>query len=420
MTGFIARVGSSTGIHDRLFARALALEASSQQGLLISCDLLALDAPFVSAARIAIREATGIPEKAIMIACTHTHSGPATINLRDCGEVDRPYLEWLQLRLVNVAQKAASNLQEARVGSGRGRVDQGALNRRQPGGSIDPDLNVIGFRDEAGKFLAILVNYACHPVCLDGANRLISADYPGYLSRILQEQTHAVVLFTTGAAGDINPEQMGGFAYAEELGSALAAETLRLLGRLEYQNTARLRVAGETLDLPFQLPPTRVETEQKLSEYRQGLQEAEAASDILMMKVQKAMSGWAEATLEKVLLGNVPAFISAEIQAICLDEVLLVGVPGELFSELGKEIKSNTTTPQVTVIGYANDDIGYIPTRQAYAQGGYEVQDAFKFYGYAAVLAPEAGDLIRQGAARLIEIAARTGVGCLPVVGHAK
>ena len=81
---------------------------------------------------------------------------------------------------------------------------------------------------------------------------------------------------------------------------------------------------------------------------------------------------------------------------------MLVGIPGELFSELGKEIKSSTSLRQVTVLGYTNNDIGYIPARQAYAQGGYEINDAFKFYGYPAVLAPEAGDLVQQSAARLL------------------
>ena len=370
--------------------------------MLISCDLLALDASFVTAARAAIRDACSIPENNIMIACTHTHSGPATIFLRDCGEVDRPYLDSLQLRLVNAAQDAVSNLHEAKVGAGRGQVDKDVLNRRRPGTPTDPDLDVISFQDEAGKYLAILVNYACHPVCLDHTNRLISADYPGYLTRILQEQTNAVVLFTNGAAGDINPERMGSFAFAEDLGGALATETLRVLDTLEYQDTAVLLVTGETLDLPLQLPPTSDEIEQKVFEYRQGLVEVEAAGNVLKGKLHKAMLGWAEATLSGVLRGNVPAYVPAELQVISLGEVMLVGIPGEIFSELGKEIKSSTSMRQVTVLGYTNNDIGYIPTCQAYAQGGYEINDAFKFYGYPAVLAPEAGDLVRQSAARLL------------------
>jgi neutral ceramidase len=403
LTGFLSRLGSSTGIHDPLFARALALDTGGQQGLLITCDLLALDAPFVCATRAAIREATGIPENHIMIACTHTHSGPATIFLRDCGEVDKTYLDSLWLRLVSVAQDAVFNLHGTKVGAGRGQVDKGVLNRRQPGAPTDPDLDVIGFQDEAGKALAILVNYACHPVCLEATNRLISADYPGVLSRILQEQTHAVVLFTNGAAGDINPERMGSFTFADDLGRALATETLRVLGTLEYQDTAVLQVAGETFDLPLQLPPTGDELEHKVFEYRQGLVESEAAGNVLAGKLYKAMLGWAEATLAGVLRGNAPAYVPAELQVLRLDEIMLVGIPGELFSELGKEIKSSTSLRRVTVLGYTNNDIGYIPARQAYAQGGYEITDAFKFYGFPAVLAPEAGDLVRQSAARMLE-----------------
>ena len=166
----------------------------------------------VMTVKSAIRAATGIPENHTLIACTHTHSGPATIYLRDCGEVDQGYLADLQLKLVDAAREAVSNLQAARMGAGRGQIGRGVLNRRQPGAPIDPDLDVIGFKNEAGRILAILVNYACHAVCLDHTNRLISADYPGVLARTLQEQTGAVVLFTNGAAGDINPERMGSFA----------------------------------------------------------------------------------------------------------------------------------------------------------------------------------------------------------------
>ena len=403
LTGFIARLGSSTGIHDPLFARALAIDTGEQQGLLITCDLLALDGPFVSAARAAIQEVTGIPENNILIACTHTHSGPATIFLRDCGEVDTTYLDSLRLRLVNAAQEAVSNLREARLGAGRGQVNQGVLNRRQPGAPTDPDLDVISFQDQAGKYLAILVNYACHPVCLDHTNRLVSADYPGYLCRALQAQTGAVVLFTNGADGDINPERMGSFAFAEELGWALAAETLRVLDTLAYQDTAVLQVTGETLGFPLQPLPTAEELEHKKLEYRQRWVDAQAAGNVFQARWEKAFLGWAEASLAGIARGDLPKSIPAELQAICLGEVVLLGIPGELFSELGKEIKSSTSMRQVTVLGYANNDIGYIPTRQAYDQGGYEIEEAFKFYDYPSALAPEAVGLVRQSAARMLE-----------------
>ena len=408
LTGFIARLGPSTGIHDRLFARALVFDAGGQRALLVTCDLLALDAAFVSAARAAIREATGIPEKNIMLACTHTHSGPATVFLRDCGEVDRSYLDRLRLRLVDAAREALANLREVKMGVGRGRLDKGGLNRRQPGAAFDSDVGVIGFQDQAGQMLAVLVNYACHPVCLDHTNRLISADYPGVLARELQAQTNAVVLFTTGAAGDINPEHMGDFAYAEELGQALAAETLRILETLEFRDTATLFVTSEILDLPLNPPPANDELKQMIIGYRQFMAEAEAAGAVLEAKMHRAMLGWAEATLSAALGGMLPAFVPAEIQMISLGEVALLGIPGEIFSELGTWIKNSASPRQVLVLGYTNNDIGYIPTRQAYALGGYEIDDAYKFYGYPAVLAPEAGELVLRTAARMLNRAPRS------------
>jgi neutral ceramidase len=406
LTGFILRQGSSTGIHDRLFAKALALEADGQQAVLIACDLLALDFPFVSSVRSSIHLATGIPEENIMITCTHTHSGPATTFLRDCGEVDVTYLESLRLWVVGAVQESISNLCQVKMGVGRGHYDVGVRNRRQPEASTDTDLGVVCFRDDSGQLQAILVNYTCHPVCMDYTNRLISADYPGYLANILQEQTHAVVLFTNGAAGDINPERVGSFTFAEDLGRGLAEETLRVLKTLEFRDEADLSITGMTLDLPLTPPPTSVELNQSISAYRHKLMEAEAAGDVLLSKLHKAMLGWAEDTLLGTLRGNLPMVVAVELQLICLGDVALVGIPGEMFCELGKEIKNWTSRHQVLVLGYTNNDIGYIPTREAYALGGYEINDAFKYYGYPAALAPEAGRLVQQSTFRLLE--------CLP------
>ncbi|MGA9725436.1 MAG: hypothetical protein WBQ86_23470, partial [Candidatus Binatus sp.] len=64
----------------------------------------------------------------------------------------------------------------------------------------------------------------------------------------------------------------------------------------------------------------------------------------------------------------------------------IVGIPGELFVELGLALKANPHFAQTFVAGYCNDLIGYIPTHAAYAEGGYEVD--------TARIAPASGETI--------------------------
>jgi ribosomal protein L30E len=220
---------------------------------------------------------------------------------------------------------------------------------------------------------------------------------------MIQENTGAVTLFTNGATGDINPEHMGNFDYAEELGNTLATEALRILAGVHYQGEAQIYWGGKTLELPLLPAPNCGELDQLLSLYRQQLAEAHANGLILEAKISKAMLGWAEATLTQVSQGTAPAHAPAEIQVLGLGSAALVGVPAELFSQLGKEIKRYAALRQVSVLGYTNGDIGYIPTRAAYALGGYEINDAYKYYGYPAALSPEAGELLLRSAVHLLE-----------------
>lgn len=402
LTGFIARAGPSLGIHDPLYARALALEAGGQRVVLVACDLLALDAAFVSSARTAIHAATGAAHDHILIACTHTHSGPATIFLRDCGVVDDGYLDDLRSRLADAAAAALADLRLAQIGVGQGAATGLAFNRRVPEAPIDEQIGVAALRDLAGKAIATLVNYACHPVCLDHRNRLLSADYPGFLAQALEEHTGAPVLFTNGACGDINPRRMGGFDYVVELGAALAAEARAVVDGLAFQDAVDLRAARETLDLPLQPLPARFEIERQIREYRRQLAQVQQSGGVPQDKPLRAMLGWAEAAAESLARGGLPQTVPLELQVIRLGDLTLAGVAGELFNELGARIKQTASRP-LWVVGYANGDIGYIPTRQAYTQGGYEIDAAYKYYGYPAALAPEAGERLVQAAERLVK-----------------
>lgn len=411
LTGFLNREGPSVGVHDPLYARALVLDDGERRVAVVVCDLLALDRRFVASARASIEETTGIPGENIMIATTHTHSGPATIVLRDCGDVDEAYLRVLRQRLVEVTRAALGSLREAQMGAGSGRVTVGVQNRRQPGGPIDPELSVLRVDDDHGP-MAIVLNYACHPVCLGYENRHISADYPGRAVQAIEGQTGALALFVTGAAGNVNPaSEERSLAGAERLGSRLAAEALQILKDIPVASPHQVTVVRETLDLPLQAPPSAAELEQMIADHRQWIRTAQGASHPLKAKWQRATLGWAEATLEALREGRVARAVQAEVQIISLGDIALVGVPGELFVELGLAIKRRLAPRRVFVCGYANDDIGYIPVREAYSQGGYEIEEAFKFYGYPAALAPEAGERLVLAASRAMTRPREESVG---------
>ena len=86
-----------------------------------------------------------------------------------------------------------------------------------------------------------------------------------------------------------------------------------------------------------------------------------------------------------------------EIQAIRIGDVGLVGVPGELFVEIGLAIKAASPAPLTAIVGYANDWQGYFPTPGAYEEGEYEVEP-----GPHSRYTAEAGQQIQQTALRLL------------------
>lgn len=391
LTGYIARAGVSTGVLDPLYAKALVLEDGAQQVALLACDLLGLRLPYVQSVRAAIRAATGIPAEHILIACSHTHAGPATLFLQDCGAVDESYLRTLREKLVEVTANAVANLRPGRFAIGHGKVTEGIHNRRQPGDVIDPDLGVLRINDEQGQTLGVVLNYACHPTCLTGENRLFSAEYCGYASAAVERATGAVTLFLTAAIGDVGPVARG-LPVLEQIGATVAEETLRVLNTLHPAPWQGLSVANQTLVLPLQPLPTVAQMEAEVARWQQTAAVADTPLLPAHPMIPVAMRHWSERTLAELRTGIAPQTVTTAVQAIRVGDLVLVSAPGELFVELGLAVKAQAGTRHVFVAGFGNDNIGYIPTRRAYPLGGYEVNEAYKYYGYPAALVPEAGE----------------------------
>ncbi|MFM9029852.1 MAG: neutral/alkaline non-lysosomal ceramidase N-terminal domain-containing protein, partial [Opitutaceae bacterium] len=70
----------STGIHDRLQCSALYLEGGGGRALFLAADLIFVGRKLAGEVRRRIAAETGVPEEAVMITATHTHSGPVTVD----------------------------------------------------------------------------------------------------------------------------------------------------------------------------------------------------------------------------------------------------------------------------------------------------------------------------------------------------
>jgi len=369
--GFAARLKPSLGIHDDLKVRSLSFEMNGEAAVLVSCDLLAVNSEIVRDSRKLIRDSTGLEEDRVLIAATHTHSGPdMVIPFKE--EVDEAWKEVLKRKIAGCAVAAYNSMDEASVASGIGEVHIG-FNRRRRDGPIDPQLNLLRVDKSSKQPLAALINCACHPVVLGPDNLLISADYPGFavrnfekFMRIRGKQLKA--LFFNGACGDINPVTSKGyvcagtFRDAERIGSIIAAEALKVYEELEPKKPERFKAASLTVDLPIREASPKEEAERNLR-----IAEAKASSpldiDLLYAREEYLLS----------LIGF-KGSVRSEIQALAVDDTAMVALPGEALVSLGLSIKEFSPFAKTFILGYGNDYLGYIAPAEDFDLGGYETR----------------------------------------------
>ncbi|MCY3022391.1 MAG: hypothetical protein NTW87_25705, partial [Planctomycetota bacterium] len=220
--------------------------------------------------------------------------------------------------------------------------------------------------------VAIYVNYTVHLDNVGGAE--ISADVPYTVSKLLGEVKGPglVTLYTNGTCGDVNhidvnwAEPQGGHANAARMGTILAGDVLRLMPKLTALQSRDLRChsAMVQLDLP-ELAPGDLEKAQAVI--------AKVKSDGPKPKFMEQVDAFK--VMDVAARAGKP--FSVEVQAIALgDDVAWVSLPGEVFVEIGLEIKESSPFRHTIVAELANGSIGYIPTERAWAHGNYEVVSA--------------------------------------------
>ncbi len=418
--GTVTEYGAATEIDLPLYSRALVLSTGGTAVAISTNDLIFIDRETVEAARHHVEHRTGIPGSHILFCASHTHEGPVTY------QGTRP--DALADRVSDALCQAWDRRVPARLGAAKGAVVGIAINRRNPYGPIDPDVGVIKVERADGKPLALLLNFACHGVVL-GHRRYhgISPDYPGHaaagVETLLGEDT--VALFANGACANLNPYTSVGYTGftnrggtvtdAARIGRLLALEAVVVADQIQTTPEARLAAASRMLPLgtrdqqsPRQrfdqliadrtrardrlhaatAPPSQMERLdrdlQYLNEYYEALLEAAKRAQYLQLDM------------------GVTNPENAEVQVLALNDIRLVGLPGECFTEFGLAIKERALAlgfGNVLVAELANGGWwGYIPTPVALEELGYEALNALVFAG----LAPHAGPSLVDAAVELL------------------
>ena len=360
LAGYSRRKGKpSHGLHDPVGVRALVIRDGTTTAALVSCDLLIVDERLFDAVRRRVTEGGLPPDTLLMVAATHTHSGPGAYGSRflekiSMGHFDPAVFEAIAGHIAHAVSEAHRTLSPVRVAFRSSRTSGLVKNRVDDAGAMDAELTVFAlYRQEEDQPFGVTVGFAAHPTTLGAWNRQLSADYPGVVVREVERRLPAATcLFFAGAVGDQAPVKRGsGFETAEWLGRELAAQVVALLAEDDPQPPRTLNGLQEQIPLP----PAHVRVN------------------------RLTLPRWLGARLVDD---------DASLSLVAVDETIFLGVPCDLTASLGSDLKEAARSHGLhpIIVGFTNDYIGYCVPEALYGQLQYESSMAFN--------GPKAGEMI--------------------------
>ena len=394
MAGFAARTEVAKGDHDALTVRALVVDDTA----IVTVDVIGIDANLSARARAR----ASLPDQAITITATHTHGGPVSMPGRLSAKADHAFILCLEDAVVKAVDLAIVNQKPARLLGGIGVEPGFASNRRRLDGPVDTGIPVLRFESVEGSTIAILVSYACHPVVLGAGNLSWTGDYPHFVRKKLETTfPGAIAIFATGCAGDVNtghsaaaslsllatPERS--FAKAKEIGFGIANSVIDARLTDVSGNVGHSEVFA---DICF---------EQREQEAPDILAKSWrlAAKDTSSLEV--IWANWAEKHMGRDL-----SPLKARITALKWGSVGIIALPGEIFAETALEIREKLAQKDpLFILAYADDNPGYIPPESDYLRGGYEIDEAHRFYGLGATIAPKTAEHLAEAGCKSVEMA---------------
>jgi hypothetical protein len=409
LIGYGDRSKGNAGVHDDLTATALVLDDGRKQVALVACDLLCLNEFIVDRIRAQVGQGTQV-----VVCCSHTHAGPIAYADRDSGRRRSAYIDDLVERIARAVQRAASALVPAELAWCQAEADI-AVNRREkqpdgeiaigvnPAGPIDRSAGVLRVLATDGAALATVVNFACHGTVLGPDNLLVSADWIGAMRPRVEEALGGLTLFLQGAAGDLNPDHEWGagdpWEAVRSLGERVADQAIAACdGGLRRLAGIPLGMTRQEVWLPLEAKAT---TPTPLPAYRRVLTEFVGLPFAVRFIVDLLLDHrypWRSRVEAREGVWHVPM----RVNAVRAGDLGLVTCAAETLTRIGMAVKARSPAQHTMFASVSDGCIGYLPTAEAHAQGGYEVDVAPFFYRYPARLAVECAQIATDAAGQAL------------------
>ena len=362
LLGYAAR--QSSGAHDDLYHRIVAMDDGAMQFFLVSTDICLISPSYYDLFTQELEKATGIKKSQVWWTVTHTHSAPevgppgmgaAVLSARYDHAPNPEYSEKVKNTLIEGIRQARNKLEPARLAVGTG-FSMANINRRardpegrtslglNPEGPADRQIGLIRLERPDASPIALIANYAMHGTVLGPQNLEISGDAQGVVAEYVEGKLGAPMLYINGAAGNMAPI----YSVYPDFKSGHITQFNVLLGdRILAANQSMKRTLSE---VQLRTGEQIIETPQK-----PGLKWPEDLTDYRLAQ--------GEAYLVRIPV----RFLGIS------DEVVIWAAPLELFCEIAIQVRQRSPFPFTFFFGYCNGWLSYLTTKAAFSEGGYEI-----------------------------------------------
>ena len=376
----------STAVNDDLTVTALALAYGASKIVLLSATVCLISNELFRKLQPLCAEAADIPLSNVILAATHTHSGPDTMDCDDadyCNQVFIPRCIAAVRASVNEMKPVTVGLAttDSRVGINRRQIlpDDRVILGQNPWGPYDSEMTVIAFKGDDGKAVANLIHCTAHPTAA-GTNTEISRDWPGVMIDRLEKESGTMTMFVNGMQGDVAPRitnggsdggRPGNIQYAMEVGGLAALDAIRAYKDIREYHDEKMSLATGVIRIPHVPLIPLDEARKELASLEAGRQYrfTWAAKRVFQINIdlhEKGQTGESYFTYDQTL--------------VKIGSIVLVPVPFEVSCEIGMRLRTYNKYGHTLALGCTNGYNSYLPTRDQIPRGGYEV-DRFLWSG---------------------------------------